>query len=244
MWRRYVGQDGDGRPVGRCPCTGGTRPDAQALAKAWRFAWYRDSGPSLSVSRAQQVEHEAYLTLLTAQAGVRTATVVVAGVSAETGDAVLVTNPPAGRGARRPRPANQVDDAILDSLFSTVERLREARIAHGSISGRTVLVDDDGHVGLESFRRASSGAPQDRLDADRADALVAAALVVGVDRAPRRLRPPRVPAAELVDILPLLQVAALDRAGRQDALHQQKKLLSELREAGATAAGVDAPELA
>ena len=37
--------------------------DAQLLAKTIRFLLYRDSGPTLTFTRRQQVEHEAYLTL-------------------------------------------------------------------------------------------------------------------------------------------------------------------------------------
>jgi hypothetical protein len=47
----------------------GNAADARLLAKAGRFVWYRDSGPSLTITRLQQVEHEAYLTLLAGQAG-------------------------------------------------------------------------------------------------------------------------------------------------------------------------------
>ena len=45
--------------------------DAQLLAKTVRFLFYRDSGPTLALTRRQQVEHEAYLTLMAARAGTR-----------------------------------------------------------------------------------------------------------------------------------------------------------------------------
>ena len=93
---RYVGADADGRPV-EVALYGRDATDAQALGRAWRFAWYRDAGPRLAVNRLQQVEHEAYLTLLAAGTGIRTSEVVVAGESPESGDAVLVTHPPPGR---------------------------------------------------------------------------------------------------------------------------------------------------
>ena len=37
--------------------------DARLLTKAGRFLLYRDSGPSLTITRLQQVEHEAYVTM-------------------------------------------------------------------------------------------------------------------------------------------------------------------------------------
>ena len=43
--------------------------DAQLLAKTVRFLFYRDSGPTLALTRRQQVQHEAYLTLMADRAG-------------------------------------------------------------------------------------------------------------------------------------------------------------------------------
>lgn len=57
---------------------------------------YRDSGPTLMINRLQQVEHEAYLQFLAAQAGVPVPEVVTAGRCGPRGDAVLVTRLPAG----------------------------------------------------------------------------------------------------------------------------------------------------
>ncbi len=71
--------------------------DAQLLAKTARFLLYRDSGPTLTLTRRQQVEHEAYVTLLADQAGARVARVLAAGPAGPARDALLVTVPPAGR---------------------------------------------------------------------------------------------------------------------------------------------------
>ncbi len=71
--------------------------DAQLLAKTARFLFYRDSGPTLALTRRQQVEHEAYLTLMAARAGARVPAVLAAGPSGPARDALLVTEPPPGR---------------------------------------------------------------------------------------------------------------------------------------------------
>ena len=71
--------------------------DAQLLSKTTRFLLYRDSGPTLTYTRRQQVEHEAYLTLMAARAGARVATVLAAGPAGPAKDALLVTRPPEGR---------------------------------------------------------------------------------------------------------------------------------------------------
>ena len=92
---------------GGSPATGGApldvavygrdASDAQLLAKTARFLLYRDSGPTLTLTRRQQVEHEAYVTLFADRAGARVARVVAAGPAGPARDALLVTVPPAGR---------------------------------------------------------------------------------------------------------------------------------------------------
>ncbi len=71
--------------------------DAQLVSKTTRFLLYRDSGPTLTFTRRQQVEHEAYLTMMADRAGARVATVVAAGPAGPAKDALLVTRPPTGR---------------------------------------------------------------------------------------------------------------------------------------------------
>ena len=71
--------------------------DAQLLAKTTRFLLYRDSGPTLTFTRRQQVEHEAYLTLMAERAGAQVAGVLAAGPAGPAKDALLVTRPPPGR---------------------------------------------------------------------------------------------------------------------------------------------------
>jgi uncharacterized membrane protein YbhN (UPF0104 family) len=70
--------------------------DAQLLAKTARFLFYRDSGPTLTFTRRQQVEHEAYLTLMAERAGANVPAVLAAGPAGPAGDALLVTRPPTG----------------------------------------------------------------------------------------------------------------------------------------------------
>jgi uncharacterized membrane protein YbhN (UPF0104 family) len=71
--------------------------DAQLLAKTFRFLLYRDSGPTLSLTRRQQVEHVALLTMTAQRTGARVPDVVAAGPAGPANDAVLVTVPPHGR---------------------------------------------------------------------------------------------------------------------------------------------------
>lgn len=110
---RFTARSGDA-PI-EVAVYGRDAADAQVLAKAARFALYRDSGPTLTVTRRQQVEHEAYLTLLSERAGARVARVLAAGPAGPARDALLVTRPPAGRPlstlAAHVLPAPPTDDA-------------------------------------------------------------------------------------------------------------------------------------
>jgi uncharacterized membrane protein YbhN (UPF0104 family) len=92
---RFTGRS-NGRPI-TVDVYGRDASDAQLLAKTARFMLYRDSGPTLTFTRRQQVEHEAYLTLLADRAGARVSRVLAAGPAGPARDALLITCPPPGR---------------------------------------------------------------------------------------------------------------------------------------------------
>jgi uncharacterized membrane protein YbhN (UPF0104 family) len=264
---RYEGTDAQGRRVS-VSLYGRDAADAQVLAKLGRLLLYRDSGPSLHLGRLQHVEHEAYMTLLAQRLGVDVPEVVVAGVGGPTNDAMLVTRRPDGMRfsdltppvasalADEPSPEEEaaraavvaeaaavVTDDVLDALFRSLSALRADRLAHGALSGDTVLVSP-GRPGvtLLDFRNGSSSAPAERLDADLAGGLATAALVAGPERtaaaAARVLDPSTVAAA-----LPRLRRAGLDPALAR-ALRGRGDLLDRLRTACAAEVGIEVPALA
>jgi hypothetical protein len=69
---------------------------ARLLAKAGRFLLYRDSGPRLTLTRLQQAEHEAFVTLRAGQAGVAVPEIIEAGTAGPAKDALLVYRLPPG----------------------------------------------------------------------------------------------------------------------------------------------------
>ena len=290
--------------------------DAQLMAKTLRFLFYRDSGPTLALTRRQQVEHEAYLALMAERAGVRVPEVLAAGPAGPSHDAVLVTRPPAGlplaaftpataatglpapdradgaapaaaavtrpptaavtstvatttpsatstvatappgsmADAKEDHPTAVIEvreadpngapiaDASLDSLFAQVRSLSTVRIAHGALSTHTIMVGEDGAVGLLDFRSATTSASTEQLNRDLAAALAASAVVVGAERtvaAASRVMPEDAISAAL----PFLQRAALDPVAAR-TLRGKKALLTDLRERGAAAVHVDVPKLA
>ncbi len=102
--------------------------DARLLTKAGRFLLYRDSGPSLTLTRLQQVEHEAYLTLRAGQAGVTVPEIAEGGTAGPSRDALLVSRLPPGT-ALSDADAADISDVMLDDLYRQLLILRRARIA-------------------------------------------------------------------------------------------------------------------
>jgi glycosyltransferase 2 family protein len=144
--------------------------DARLLTKAGRFVLYRDSGPSLMVTRLQQVEHEAYLTIRAGLAGVAVPEIIEAGTAGPATDALVVYRLPAGTALSEAGTAD-ISDVMLDDLYRQLLTLRRARIAHGAISGDALLVDPAETVVLADFRNATASASPDQLDRDLAGAI-------------------------------------------------------------------------
>ena len=223
--------------------------DAQLLAKAWRFLWYRDSGPTLSLTRLQQVEHEAYLDLAAARAGLMAPDVVLAAMAPSGREALLVTRPPAGSTLAEldvDHVTGEVTDEVLDAVLAEVGRLRAAGIAHGALSPTSIVVDrstpGEPSAGLRDFRTATSSASIERIDRDLGGLLIVLGLAVGaprtIDATVRVLGTDALEAA-----LPQIQASAVDRETRH-AVRKEKPLLGDLRDAGAAAVGVESPKLA
>lgn len=215
--------------------------DAKLLTKAGRFVLYRDSGPTFTITRLQQVEREAYLTLRAGRAGAAVAELVEAGTAGPAKDALLVCRLPAGP-ALADADAAEVSDACLDDLYRQLLMLRRARIAHGAISGDTLLVDPASKtLVLAEFRNASSGASPEQLDRDLASAMAATALAAGAERAAAaaaRCLPPEI----LEGALRQLHRPALGPALRRE-IRGNKALLQDVRQRAAQVASIEAPKL-
>jgi glycosyltransferase 2 family protein len=235
----FVVRDGD-RGLLFVKAVGREQRAADLLYKLWRWAAFRaveDEAPFASAK--QQAEHEAYLSLLAARAGVRTPAVLTAGPAAG-GAALLVQQHVAGRALDRLDTA-QVDDRLLAAVWAEVGRLHAAGIAHRDLRRANLLVDADGRPWLLDFGFAEAAAGRRRLAGDVAQLLASLACLVGADRAVRSAT--RALGAEAVaGALPLLQPVALAAATRAD-LKARPGLLAALRERAAAAAGVEAPPL-
>jgi len=216
--------------------------DARLLTKAGRFLLYRDSGPSLTITRLQQVEHEAYITMRAGLADAAVPEIVEAGTAGPSRDALLVYRTPPGT-ALSDTDAAEISDATLDDLYRELLTLRRARIAHGAINGDAVLVDPvAGTVVLADFRNASERASPDQLDRDLAGAIAATAVVIGAERAADAAA--RSLESQLMEgALRQLQKPALDPLLVR-SLRGRRSLLPEVRERAAAAAAIELPTLA
>jgi uncharacterized membrane protein YbhN (UPF0104 family) len=215
--------------------------DAQFFSRLWRTLWFKDSAPSLTLTRLQLVEHEAFALLMADRAEVGVPQVLAAGIVPSTKDAVLLTRPPAGRLLADVSP-DELGVAELTEVWRNVDRLHSAGISHGHLTTRDIVIGADGSVTLIDLHHAETVAPEGHLLTDIAELLTGLALLVGPTKAVAAAAAV-LDSQKLDDVLPLLQPAALLPPTRR-ALKAQPKLLDQLRDAGASAAGTDAPELA
>ncbi len=212
--------------------------DGQLLTSTWSYLWYRDEAPALTLSRRQQVEHEAFVTLLAERAGVRVSSVVAAGIVGER-DSVLVVE-----GDGRPLQslaAEEVTDDLLRGLWRVVDRMHEAGIVHGGLDAQRLFLGSDGSPGIGGFQSASAIATPQALLSDRAQLLVTSALLAGDDRA-LQAAVETLGVDGIAEMLPYLQAAALTRSSRR-SLKEAGHDLDALRDQAASAAGTEPPKL-
>jgi len=236
---RFTGVDPAGGPVS-VDVIGRDSADARLVSKVVRSLIYRDSGPSLALTRPQQLEHRAYVLLLAAKSGVPVSEVVIAGMAGAADDAVLVLRTPAGTPLTKVD-ATRVTDAVLDDVWRNLHRLHASRLAHGQCMAGNVLLLDDGTTAFVDFANGSSAAPPERCARDRVELIATTAVIVGDERAlSAALR--ALGRDGLADILPLLESAALSSGGRR-SLADRKKFFTGLREQGAQLTDEEVPKV-
>jgi uncharacterized membrane protein YbhN (UPF0104 family)/tRNA A-37 threonylcarbamoyl transferase component Bud32 len=213
--------------------------DGQLLASAWSSLWYRDDTPHLALGRRQQVEHEAFVTLLAERAGVSVLPVVAAGMASQR-DALLVTEV-TGRPLQT-LDTHQIDGELLEAIWRNAGRLHALGVAHRRLDASRIVVRPDQTPAFGDFAGAAVAADDDDIAADRAQVLVATALAVGPQRAASAALA-ALGTDALQQVLPLLQPAAIERQTRH-AIGDQDWGLDDLRKACADAAGVELPKLA
>jgi glycosyltransferase 2 family protein len=233
---RATGRDGSALAVA---VYGRDARDTQLLARLWRMLWYRDAGPEASITRRSQVEHEGLMLFAAARAGVPVPGVEAAG-KAGTGDALLVTTEPDAPTLAALAPTD-VDDALLAEVWAAARSLRDARIGHGRLSARSLVVAPSGVV-VTDLAGARFRAEDAVLGTDLAELLASCSLLVGTDRALAAARAAMGDEA-LYAALPYLQRAALSPDVRDDA-HDAELDVDRLREQVVALTGGELPEIA
>jgi uncharacterized protein (TIRG00374 family) len=211
--------------------------DSQLLAKGWRALWYRDTD-ALTLTRLQQAEHEAFVTLLAAREGVSVDHVVKAGRSASN-DALIVLRHP---GTAMPDLATRADRSqILGQVWDAVLRLQDSGIAHRDLAPGRFRLDGD-QVVLTGFEGATVAPTGDQRHSDLAQLLVTSALLVGIEEATaagtERLGP-----EGMASVIPYLQIAALGPQLRSEVRASDLDL-DKVRDGAAAAAETEVPSLA
>jgi undecaprenyl-diphosphatase len=216
--------------------------DAQLMAKAWRFLAYKSGGPALHLTRLEDVEQQAYTTLLAERAGVLVPRVVVAG-TAGPGAALLVERPIDGVLLADADPKT-ITAVVLRKLWTQVQEMHAAQVAHGRLNARHVLLTSSGPA-IVDFDTASGAAPARRRSNDVAELLASTAFLVGHEKAIKAAIATLGNAA-VVDALGYLQPAALSSDMHPTKRHERKessKDIGALRDLTAEATGTDAPAL-
>jgi uncharacterized membrane protein YbhN (UPF0104 family) len=227
----------DGRPL-RVKIYGRDAWDSQLLASTWSRLWYRGELRFTGVGRLQQVEHEAFVSLLAERAGVPVQPVVAAGTT-DQGDALLVIE--ASGVPLAALDAGQVDDPLLRRLWRALGRLHAMDIALGQVDADGLVVRPDGTAALGDFGQATIAAGSTGLMADRAQLLVTTAVLAGKERAVAAAAA-SIGRDGLADMLPFLQPAVLDHATRR-LVRAKDWDVDDLRELAAETAAVEPPKL-
>jgi uncharacterized membrane protein YbhN (UPF0104 family)/tRNA A-37 threonylcarbamoyl transferase component Bud32 len=203
---------------------------------------YRGLGLRLASSRVEQVEHEAYLLLAAAHAGVPVPPVVAAG-SGGPRAAVVVTRPVGGRRLADLAPG-ELHDELLHELWAALARLHAIPMVHGDLDPDHIIVEGD-HATFVGFDEAQCTTDPERAATDVAQLLVSSASLAGPERAIAAAVAAMGPGA-VARSLPRLQPAALAPATRAMCARGRRRLvdhLDELRNEGARALAIEPPRL-
>ena len=209
--------------------------DGQLLVTVWRQFWYRQGGQTLTLSRLQQVEHEAFLTLLAERRAVNTYSVVAAGTNV-IGDAVLVVE----RRGHVLLDADPLSDRQVTAVWEALADLHAAGLTHGAIDAGRIFIDGE-EIGFADLSSGAIVKDASALLIDRAQMLVTMAVSVGTERA-LAVALESLGREGLAEVTSYVQPAALTPTLRK-ACDAAELDIDELRVAALAAAGEVARDL-
>jgi glycosyltransferase 2 family protein len=235
--RKFAVVAADGRRL-FVKALGSDQRDADLLYRAYRAVRLRNVGdtrPAASLFHA--VEHQALVGVMAERAGVGAPAVDrVARAGDDT--ALLVMEWVDGASLEQV----QVTDDLLVRLWTEVDKLHRAGIAHRSLRAANVMVSPAGWPRIVDFGFSELAATPRQMDLDVAELLTSLATLTGEDRAVSAAAEV-LGAQGIAPAVPLLQPLALSAATRR-AVAGHDGLLRRTRSAAAAASGQDAGDLA
>lgn len=210
--------------------------DGQLLVTMWRFLWYRESGKTLALTRLQQVEHEAFLTLLAERRGAKVSSVIAAGEDS-IGDALLVLH---RHGTPLAEIDGPIDAAMCASMWQTLSALHGARITHGALDSERIFVDGE-TVRFADFSAGEIESSPHSFLADCAQLVATTALSFGTEPAVAAAHA-ALGAEGLADVSAYLQQAAMSTRLRRD-LKEADLDLDDVRAAAIAISGAEQRDL-
>jgi len=238
--RPFVAVDEDGRRL-FIKALGSDQRDADLLYRAYRFVWLRNVDNTwATASVIRTVEHQALVGMSAERAGVRVPSVERV-IKAGDGTVLLVMERIDGTPLAELR-SQAISDDLLRQLWTEVDSLHRAGMAHRSLRAANVMVDGDVVPWLTDFSFSELVATQRQKDLDIAELLASLATMVGAERAVASAA--SVLGAEALALaVPLLQPLALSAATRH-AIGSNGGLLAETRAAATAASGLGDQPLA
>jgi uncharacterized protein (TIRG00374 family) len=209
---------------------------ADLLFRVFRFLRLKNVGDDRPFSSLRRtVEHEALISLMALNEGVRTPR--LRGVVDVGTDSMLLAYEMIDGVSLDGLDGDEITNELMVGIWEQVAILRSHRIAHRDLRRANVFVQDDGEPWLIDFGFSEVAVDNDILDADIAQLLCSLAVAAGPERtvaaAVEAIGPETVGAA-----LPRLQMTALSGA-TQTSLKEHKGLLKALQQQVIAQSGVE-----
>lgn len=214
---------------------------ADFLFKVWRTLLFKNivNAPPF-LTPMQQVEHEAYLSMLARQHRVNTPEVLFV---TQMGDGLAMLAQERVSSAvtmDKVEDERLADSALLEALWTQVKRLHEAHIAHGDLRLANIVLTESGDPWLIDFGFAQGGASPQVLAQDSAQMLASLATHVGAKQAVTSALGVLGEEA-LAPVVPALQPMVLSSVTREE-LKEDPERLEEVEKAIREQVGVEIPE--
>lgn len=206
--------------------------DSQLFARTWRYLWYRDTEPTLMLTRMQSVEHEALVTVMAARTSAAVPSVLAAGVGGD--DVAVLAVSRSGTRLSHLDPG-QVSDEVLAAVWGSIAAIHRASISHGGLNADAITLSDAGHQ-VGDFAFGSLAASPSFRALDVVELLFSMSLLVGVERAVASAAD-GLGTETMAEVLPFIQTPAVSTQAKRRA-DKPKALLEEIRDEASRVTGV------